>query len=71
MASLKLFVCDRCDAALKGDANAELPLRWGWVGLKLLCAKCMQDHDAFLRGAKIEYVQVNHEGTSADDRKGE
>lgn len=69
------YTCDRCDVfvcrkpmAPKPDA---LPDGWNWVQGKLICNKCSGDLQQFLRGARIEYVQVNHEGASPDDRKGQ
>lgn len=52
-------ICDRCDSIENMRKKDELPKGWAWANnAKLLCGACLQDLDAFFRGARIEFEHV-------------
>ncbi len=59
---LSKFICDRCSVVEEQlpVCSDFLPEGWEDIKTKLLCGKCSQDLDAFLRGARIEYVAVEN-----------
>jgi hypothetical protein len=71
MGVLLKFACDRCPTTVEKPStklNREaLPEGWRTVEGKELCDKCISDLDAFLRGAKIEYVAVERPFQPAGD----